>query len=177
MLKLWEYEAEIRAGFWPELAPLLVMLTPPPPDKKVLTVELDLIRQETDSQKRGALLASAVTIASRYFDKEFLWRFFREEVEQMREGTFIEEWLNEKLEQGLQQGERRQSEAILTRILARRFGRLPPGLVKRLALITVVQMEALVDAALDAQDLAAFERAWASMETANWVGIVAQREN
>jgi flagellar biosynthesis/type III secretory pathway protein FliH len=99
----------------------------------------------------------------------------------MREGTFIEEWLNEKLEQGLQQGlqqgERRQSEAILTRILARRFGRLPPGLVKRLALLTVVQMEALVDAALDAQDLAAFERAWASMETANWVGIVAQRGN
>lgn len=103
----------------------------------------------------------------------------------MREGTFIEEWLNEKLEQGLQQGlqqglrqgERRQSEAILTRILARRFGRLPPGLVKRLALLTVVQMEALVDAALGDQDLAAFERAWASMETANWVGIVAQREN
>jgi predicted transposase YdaD len=37
-------------------------------------------------------------------DKGFLWRFFREEVEQMREATFIEDWIEEGVERGMQQG-------------------------------------------------------------------------
>jgi len=71
-----------------------------------------------------------VTIATCYFDKAFLWRFFREELEQMREATFVEEWIQEGVEQGLQQGlqqgqeegtRRTQRENIL-QVLRARFG-------------------------------------------------------
>ncbi|MBL7065795.1 MAG: hypothetical protein ISS49_16590 [Anaerolineae bacterium] len=76
--------------------------------------ERELILEEPDAQKRADLLALAVTIASRYFDRAFLWRFFREELEQMREATFVEEWVQEGIERGLQQG-LRQGEVEGTR--------------------------------------------------------------
>jgi hypothetical protein len=55
-----------------------------------------------------------------------LWRFFGEELEQMREATFIEDWIQEGIEQGLQQGHQRGlqrglQENIL-QVLRARFG-------------------------------------------------------
>ena len=174
---LWEHVAEIQTGRWPELAPLLVMLVDRP-DEQVLAQERMLILQEQDRRKRADLLACAVTIGARFFDKTFLWRFFREEVEMMREATFIEDWLEEELqrgrEQGLQQGlqqgeergERRASHTILRRILWRRFGTLPLDLDKRLEGLTAAQAEVLVDVALDAPDLTTFQTALAGMSLA-----------
>jgi predicted transposase YdaD len=79
-----------------------MLVSEPGPD--LLREERELIRQEPDERKRADLLALAVTIATRYFDKAFLWRFFREELEQMREATFVEDWIQEGIEQGLQEG-------------------------------------------------------------------------
>ena len=103
VVRLWDYVDGIRSGAYRELAPLLVMLLDRP-DESVLREERELILAEPDRRKRADSLALAVMIASRYFDKAFLWRFFQEEVKEMREGTFIEDWLEEMLEQGLQQG-------------------------------------------------------------------------
>lgn len=103
VVRLWEYADEIADGRWPELSPLLVTLVQKP-DERVLTRERELILQEQEPRKRADLLACAVTVGARYFDKEFLWRFFREELEMMKEASFIEDWLEEKLEEGLQQG-------------------------------------------------------------------------
>jgi len=103
VLKLWEYVDEIAAGRYPGLVPLLTMLIPHP-DAETLRLERQLILAEPDQQKRGELLSLAVTIASRYFDKTFLWRFFKEELAQMREASFIEDWIKEGIEQGLAQG-------------------------------------------------------------------------
>ena len=93
----------------------------------------------------------------------------------MREATFIEEWLDERwqqglqlgLQQGLQQGlaqgkalgKRQTAQAILRRILWRRFGILPLSLDAKLGDLTAEQAESLVDAALDAPDLDAFQAA------------------
>jgi hypothetical protein len=52
------------------------------PDEALLVEEKALILQEADEQRRADLLAAAIAIGSGYFDKEFLWRFFREELEQ-----------------------------------------------------------------------------------------------
>jgi hypothetical protein len=60
-----------------------------------LEEERQLILQEKDDKKRARLFATAITIASRYFEKDFLWKFFREEVEQMREVPFISDWIKE----------------------------------------------------------------------------------
>ncbi len=111
VLKIWDYEKEIREGKFPELAPLLAMIVKKPM-VDTLEEERRLILQETDAKKRADLLACAVTIASKYFDRDFLWRFFREEVEQMRNVSFIEDWIKEAeeeaarrgLQQGIQQG-------------------------------------------------------------------------
>jgi predicted transposase YdaD len=103
VLKLWDYVEEIKSGKHRELAPLLVTLVGEP-DQTVLNQERDLILEEPDSRNRANLLAMAVTMAARYFDKAFLWRFFREELEQMREATFIEDWIEEGVQQGKQIG-------------------------------------------------------------------------
>jgi len=52
------------------------------PTVETLEEERQLILREKDDKKRGRLLATAITIASRYFERDFLWQFFREEVEQ-----------------------------------------------------------------------------------------------
>ncbi len=175
VVRLWEHADEIAAGRWPELAPLLVALVKGRPDEKVLAQERALILQEQDARKRANLLACAVTIGARYFDKEFLWRFFREEVEMLREATFIEEWLEEKLEeglqkglqkgvqqglqQGLQQGQQKARLVDVQRILRWRFGALPMSLEDRLSLLGAEQLEPLVDRALEAPNLDAFRAA------------------
>jgi predicted transposase YdaD len=123
-----------------------------------------LILQEPDARKRASLLACAVTIGGRYFEKAFLWRFFREEVEMMKEATFIEEWLAEAqaqaLEQGLQQGHEtgrlEERRATVRHLLQWRFGRLPYGLEVRLERLTAEQLLPLIDRALDAASLQDF---------------------
>ena len=61
-------------------------------------------RQEKDDKKRVRLFATAITIASRYFERDFLWTFFREEVKQMREVPFISDWIKEGWQEGRQEG-------------------------------------------------------------------------
>ena len=166
IIKLWEYEDEIRAGTWPHLAPLLVMFADGELDVKILATERDLILQEPDEHKRADLLACAITIGSRFFDKEFLWQFFREEVEMIREGSIIEDWLDEKLEQGLQQGiqqgiqqgEQRAHLALVLHLLSRRFSPLPTRLIEQLQILSADSMLPLVDEALDAENIDAFIR-------------------
>lgn len=101
VLKLWDYEEAIKAGRLREFAPLLIMLSEKR-DEEILGLEKDLILREGDPKKRADLLAAAVAIASRYFEKSFLWKFFREEVEQMRQATFIEEWIEEAVKEAVE---------------------------------------------------------------------------
>jgi len=65
VVRLWEHVDEIRSGRFRELAPLLVMLVDEP-DEQVLAEERSLILQEEDPRKRGALWATAMTVASRF---------------------------------------------------------------------------------------------------------------
>jgi predicted transposase YdaD len=103
VLKIWDYEEEIRSGKLIELAPLLTMIVKEP-TVETLEEERQLILQEKDDKKRGRLLATAVTIASRYFERDFLWQFFREEVQQMHEVPFISDWIREGRQEGRQEG-------------------------------------------------------------------------
>ncbi|MEA3340900.1 MAG: DUF4351 domain-containing protein [Chloroflexota bacterium] len=179
VVKLWEYAGEIAAGRIPGLTPLLVMLVSDP-DESTLARERELILAEKDSRKRADLLACAVTIGARYFDRQFLWRFFREEVEMLREASFIEDWLEEKLEEGLQRGIQRgiqqgieqgleqgieqgleqglqgERQAVIAHILRHRFGEVSLNLETRLRLLATEQLTPLLDTALDAPNISAF---------------------
>ncbi|MDQ3249162.1 MAG: hypothetical protein M3Q45_08140, partial [Chloroflexota bacterium] len=101
VLKLWDYADLIRSGQYRELAPLLVMLVKEP-DEQVLQIERELILAEPDPEKRGDLLALALTLAGRSFDREFLRRFFREEVKQVQQTSLMEELLEEWSQEAIQ---------------------------------------------------------------------------
>ena len=103
VLKVWDYEKEISSGELRELAPLLPMIVKEP-TVETLEEERQLILQEANAKKRARLFATAITIASRYFERDFLWKFFREEMEQMREVPFISDWLKEERQEGLLEG-------------------------------------------------------------------------
>ena len=100
IIKLWDYTDRIRSGELREFAPLLIMLEREKTEA-VLHQERELILQETHPQKRADSLATAVMIGSRYFELEWLWEFFGEEVEQMRQSGFITDWIEDGIQQGL----------------------------------------------------------------------------
>ena len=106
----------------------------------VLHQEKELILQETHPQKRADSLATAVMIASRYFDLDWLWEFFGEEVEQMRESGFITDWIEEGIQQGLEQErqqERQQGKRLLLiQQLATKFGELPQSVTDQIQEMT-----------------------------------------
>ena len=124
VLRLWDYTEDIRAGKYRELAPLLVMLVNNP-TADLLEEERALVLAEPEPKKRADLLSLAVTMAARYFEKDFLWRFFRKELDIMREATFIEDWIEEGMEkgrlEGLQQGQQAATRKSILRALRARF--------------------------------------------------------
>ena len=103
VLRLWDYVDDIQSGKFRELAPLLVMLVQEP-DVDLLTLERKLVLAEPEPKKRADLLSLAVTVAARYFEKDFLWRFFREELDMLKGASFIDDWIEEGEERGMQRG-------------------------------------------------------------------------
>ena len=135
IIKLWDYTDRIRSGELREFAPLLIMLEPEKTEA-VLHQERELILQETHPQKRADSLATAVMIASRYFELDRLWEFFGEEVEQMRQSGFITDWIEEGIQQGLErerQQERQQGKRLLLiQQLMAKFGDLPQSVTEQI---------------------------------------------
>ena len=135
IIKLWDYTDRICSGELREFAPLLIMLETEKTEA-VLHQEKELILQETHPQKRADSLATAVMIASRYFELDWLWEFFGEEVGQMRESGFITDWIEEGIQQGLEQArqqERQQGKRLfLIRLLATKFGELPQSVTEQI---------------------------------------------
>jgi len=172
VLKLWEFREEIWRGKYRELAPLLVSLvedlTP-----EVLAREKELILAEEDRRKRANLLAAAVSVAARYFEKDFLWDFFREEVEEMRHASFIEDWIEKEValaqqkamqegrqkgwQEGRKEGLKEGAAQILRKVVLKRFGVLPSWLLGAPDGWTHEQLDALVDIALEAETAEEFE--------------------
>jgi hypothetical protein len=76
-IKLWDYTKEIIAGEFKELAPLLILLTREK-NKDVLTRSKELILESEDKKWQADALSLAVTVAGRYFPKDFLLKFFKE---------------------------------------------------------------------------------------------------
>jgi flagellar biosynthesis/type III secretory pathway protein FliH len=90
---------------------------------------------------------------------------FREEMQMLKETSFIEEWLEEALaqgvargeaqglEQGLAQGETQAARSFLLRQLRKRFGPLPAGVVERIEAADREWCEAMGERLLDAASL------------------------
>ena len=98
-----EYITEIESGEYYEFAPLLPLLKASA-DKDVLNIVKRLIEKETDLKIRADLYSAAITIAGRYLNKDFLWDFFKEEIEMIKESEIVQDWIDEGMERGMEKG-------------------------------------------------------------------------
>jgi len=99
----------------------------------------------------------AVMVASRYFDKQFLWDFFREEVAQMQTSTFIDDWIEEALErghqQGLQEGDQRGFQRGILSVLSLKNGGIPSWMEEKVRSIQdKEELDGLLKMAVTAPD-------------------------
>lgn len=136
---LWEHTNRIRGGELAELAPLL-LLCEEEASEVTLHQERELILGLDTTPAMGAdLLAVAAMVGSRYFARELIQAVVREELEMLKEGSFIQDWIEEALEKGRAEG-RGEGEAsgiakgarqLLLDQLRARFGPLPEAVVER----------------------------------------------
>ena len=83
---------------------------------------------DTTREVRAELLAVALTVGLRYFQRDVLERLFREELEMLKEASVIQDWIDE----AEARGEARRARAMLRRVLNQRFGELPDHVVRQI---------------------------------------------
>jgi len=141
-IKLWDNTEEIIAGELKELAPLLILLTREK-NEDVLTRSKELILESEDKKWQAEALSLAVTVAGRYFPKDFLLKFFKEEMKMLQEASIVQDWINEGIEkgiekgieEGIEKGEIKALQGAILDILEERFGMIKKGTGKKLELI------------------------------------------
>jgi hypothetical protein len=126
-VRLWEHADRIRSGELPELAPLLVLCEDSPREATLRQERDMLLPLEVDRPIRSGLLAVAVMVGMRFFARGLVEPVFQEEMQMLKETSFIEEWLEERGDQSEAQAARR----FLLQLLRERFGELPAAAVER----------------------------------------------
>jgi Domain of unknown function (DUF4351) len=81
------------------------------------------------------------------FDREVA--SIKKETEKEQVMQIVTSWMEQGIEQGIEQGEQKATLKSVLRILHRRVGELDAGVNERLQLLSVSQLEDLLDAALD----------------------------
>lgn len=144
VIRLWE-QNPIPMLANPALLPLATLAQTDFPQAllRQVTSRVDMI--EELKQKRN-ISACAEVLASLRFDKEFIRKFFREDL--MRESVIYQEIIQE----GLQQGKQEEALSYTMRLLTRRLGVLAPQLQAQIQELTVTQLEELGEALLDFTD-------------------------
>jgi len=159
VIRLWEYEEAIAGGELKELAPLLVLLAEKGKEEAALARTRELVLAIGDEKHRADALSVAITVAARYFSRDFLLEFFKGEMEMLQEASIVQEWINEGLERGRKEGlaeglEKGLAEGLekgrkagklegeietlqrdIQEVLEERFGRVKKGMGKKLAAI------------------------------------------
>lgn len=133
-IKLWDHTEEIISGELKELAPLLILSTREK-DEKVLAKSRELILSSEDEKWQADALSLAITVAGRYFPKEFLLKFFKEEFKMLREASIVQDWINEGMEKGMEKGEIKALQGAILDVLEERFGMVKKGIGKKVKVI------------------------------------------
>jgi predicted transposase YdaD len=166
VVKLWEYAGAIASGELSELSPLLI-LAAEEKSEKTLARSRELILAGENEKWRANALSTAITIAGRYFSKELLLKFFREELGMLQEANIVQDWINEGIEKGIEKGIERgieKGEVKATRndildVLGERFGVVKKGISARLAAIDdSAVLRSLLKKSVKVESLAEFIR-------------------
>jgi hypothetical protein len=144
-LKLWENAGRIRSGELAALAPLLVLCEDAPVAETVLE-EQSLIRAAAvDEDVRADLISLAISVATRYLTRDFVFNLFREDMEVLKEAGIVEEWIAE--------GELRRARDMALRALRSRFSDLPNSAVSEVEAADLALCLRIVDNIGHAQSL------------------------
>ena len=104
-------------------------------NEEVLARSKELIFESGDEKWRAEALSLAVTVAGRYFPKDFLLKFFKEEMKMLREASIVQDWINEGIEKGKKNGKLETLQEYILDILEERFGIIKKGVSRKLELI------------------------------------------
>jgi predicted transposase YdaD len=152
-LRLWEHADRIRGGDFRELAPLL-LLCDDTPREATLRQERELILSLQAPQPIQAdLLAVAVMVGIRFFARDLVEAVFAEEMQMLKESSFIEEWIEEAVARATTDAEAQSARRFLLRQLRHRFGALPDEVVEQIGTAGREWCEAMGERLLDATSL------------------------
>lgn len=132
---LWEHEERIRSGELKELAPFLLLFYDAP-DPGILATVNQLIETVADPEQRLELKSLGALIAVRHFSEEIIKQYLKLEFPMIRETTIFKEWLDQRYNEGLVDGEVKGEisgkQRLLQKQLEKKFGPLSSELKARL---------------------------------------------
>lgn len=139
-IRLWEFADRIRNGEFPELAPLLVLFDTFP-DESTLKREIEIIHHAgLPKDVEADLLGMALRLGQISFTREVLSIIFREELDMVRHGGIVEDWIAEEasraeargVKQGVKQGVAEGAQQATIKALSLRLGKLPDELIHQI---------------------------------------------
>lgn len=148
-IRLWEHAGHIRGGELAELAPLLVLCEDRPTEDTLQDERQLIMGLDVSPPVRADLLAVAVMVGQRHFARDLLLSLFREELEMLKEASFIEEWLQE----AEARGEARAARQVLRALLRKQFGEPSPELTSSVEALSAAEATELATRVPDARSL------------------------
>lgn len=128
VILLWEFRERIANGEFPELAPFMVLFDDVP-DEATLKHEIEIIHKAGFTKELEAdILGMALRLGELSFSREILRTIFREELDMVRHGGIIEDWISEAEDKA----EARGVQWATIKALTLRLGELPESLIEKI---------------------------------------------
>jgi predicted transposase/invertase (TIGR01784 family) len=149
VLKLWEQDPELFLGD-PALLPLAPLTQGIDSEALLSQVAKKVSTIESESQRRE-MSAYTQLMAGLRFNKKLIYRVFQEGM--MRESVIYQDILQQGEQKGRQEGEM----ILILRLIARRFGTIPPSTETQIRSLPLPQLEDLGEALFDFSEVSDLE--------------------
>jgi predicted transposase/invertase (TIGR01784 family) len=149
VIRLWE-EDPTPLLTNPALLPLATLAYSNSPNALLeqVAAQVDMIEEP---RQRENLAACVTVLAGLRFDDNLVNQLFREEImqESVTYQRILQKGLQQGQEQGKQQGRQEEAQAMIIRLLTRRFGVVAPQVREQIENLSITQLEDLGEALLD----------------------------
>jgi len=133
----------------------LAVLTNTPDQAQTLRRVAEQIEAVLDVRVKSNIAASAGILAGLTLEKEFITQVLRREI--MQQSVIYQEWREEFLREGREEGRQQGERSLILRLLNRRIGDISPAIQAQITSLPLEQLEALAEALLDFTSLADLE--------------------
>ena len=161
VIRLWEQPTQTfleATGLLP-----LAVLTQTPDTAQTLRQIATRIEAIPDQRIQSNVAASTGILAGLLLNKELINQVLRRDI--MQQSVIYQEWREEFLQEGRQEGE----SALILRLLSRRLGEVTPEQRSQIQSLSINQLEALGEALLDFTKPEDLEEWWRSHLEAKWL--------